>query len=177
MPGLALLAVAAIGLFALAQSSSKAQKKTDTTGGGKGGGTSAAPQLQLGSDTGQTWTPISPYAPPGADMALATVTLLSMKALNQADVLAGKVDFLASEVLVILQGSEKRADQIAQPLVAATGKVTGIKGSAGSVDMLTVAIDTVVNKNSDAVKLPPTALPNVGTIQLSALQIAAVVGA
>lgn len=178
MPGILFAVVAVGGLFLLAQSSSKGQTKTPS--GGVDTSKGAAPDgavLQLGSDTGQTWTPISPFADPGARMAVASATLLGLSLLKSTDATSGSLGLLGSEVMLILQGSEKHDDQIAKPLVAVTGKITKVYAMAGaSVDTVDVLVDAIVNQNSDASKLPKTALPNLGKLRISALQVAAKTG-
>lgn len=165
--------VAVGGLFLLAKGSSSAPKKADT------GKTGAAPDGvvgQLGSDTGQTWAPISPFAPPGSTMAIASATLLGLTLLKSTDATSGSLSLLGSEIMLILQGSEKHDDQLAKPLIAVTGKVTKVYAMSGATDTVDVAIDAIVNQNSDASKLPKTALPNLGTLRISALQVAGKTG-
>lgn len=162
----AYIAIAAVAYFALASGTGgKYQKKPKTE----------APKGSLGSDTGQEWSPVSALTPPGSNLALATVTLLGLEALSihlneKGEVVGGgRTLSVGDEILLILQGNQQRKDLLAKPLVAVTGAVTNITAD-GFVD---VKVDAIVNKDSEASKLPPTDMPHTGTLRISYLQIAA----
>lgn len=168
-----LFAVAAVAILALAGGSSSTKKTTGSgTGGTKEPGKTptSTTSTALKSASGQLWTAISPFVKPGLDMAVGVATGTGLKFLASPISTAGAL--LGSEVLLILQGSVKRADQIAKPVIAVSGKVLGFDSKTGVPDTVRVAVDSIVNVNSDAAKLSASELPNMGTIAVPATVIA-----
>ncbi len=172
-----LFAVVAIAAVAVLSSSSTPPKpKPASAKTPPATATGSGPQpTALVAGNGERWTPISPFVPPGQTMALATAMSLGLKLLTPGAFSTSAAGLLGSEIFLVLQGNQKTADQIALPLVAVSGKVTGVtssSGGAGVQDAVVVAVDTIIDLNSDAAKLPKAALPGTGSILVPAALVA-----